>query len=239
MSISPKFMEELIRGVCHDVGAPARHVVQFTQMLNEVDFDDNLDDKHQRWLTLITNGGLQIQTMLANLSYITRLTICANEIEVLCLRELFNQTLSMLKKSNRIKFPRNCHFTINDDWPSEIYGCKEHWQCLFIELLSNALKFHPKSEEHAIYIAISCKKESQLVFFTIKDNGIGIRTGQELDMCRAFKRLNTREDYSGLGMGLTYCQYIAELNDAELLITNNDLAGLQVSYKQPIIIGSG
>lgn len=76
-------MQELIRGIGHDVGAPARHIVHFSQMLDEDIEADTLSEKHRRWLELIQNSGRQIQNMLTCLTKLSRLSGRAGEMEKL------------------------------------------------------------------------------------------------------------------------------------------------------------
>src|SRR5262249_47215529 len=78
---------------------------------------------------------------------------------------------------------------------------------LFQNLLSNALKFHDGFPPR-VHIA-SEQKEGEWVV-SVRDNGIGIEPQYRDQIFLMFKRLHTRQAYSGTGIGLAICKKIAE-----------------------------
>ena len=229
--ISTQFIESLIRGMGHDIGAPARHVVHFSQMLEERDPSLPLEDKHERWLGLIHDSGKLIQEMLASLTKLSHLSSRANETNPIDLREVFYKVLSFHKRcavdSTQIKT------TVKGDWP-EVVGSLDHWKTLFSCLLDNSLKFQPKDSKQVIEISARCEYVDSELFFVLDDNGIGITEPQTADITRSFKRFQSTDDYPGLGMGLAYCDLIAELNEATISFDRSPLGGLRVTYRQHI-----
>ena len=230
------FVERLISGICHDIGAPARHAVQFTQLLND-NLDENTDspmeEKHKRWLSMVHDSGKEIQTMLSSLPILSRLSMRSSEMIQLDLHDLWNRSFSFHKECT-ISDGTQIEITVNEAWPT-IVGCEEHWRMLFSCLLENAFVFQPKTSEHVIQLAVYCELVETELRFSLEDNGIGVSENQRKEMSRAFKRLNGRDEYPGIGMGLTYCEYIAELNNATLSFAESSLGGLLVSYSQPYI----
>lgn len=231
--VSIKFVEKLIRGICHDFGAPVRHATQFSQMLNQSDLQKGMEDKHLRWLSMIEESGVQMQAMLTSLSLLSRLTMQTDQTTRLDLRVIFDRLLSFHQRacSNHVK--HEVDITINEDWPS-IIGCEHHWTTLFSCLIENALMYQPKDPEHAIKLKVCCGHVNSKLTFTLEDNGIGASEHQRNEMARPFKRLNRPEDYPGIGMGLAYCECIAELNNAQLNFNESQLGGLCVTYTQSI-----
>lgn len=131
--IDPRFVEQLIRGICHDVGAPTRHMVQFTKMLNEDVNDGALTEKHKRWLTFIHDGGQQIQEMLSALSVLARLSV-VRDIETIELNAVFAQVFEIYS-SQVLGSHKEINLQLTGSWPC-IEGVKEHWHTLFSCLLS-------------------------------------------------------------------------------------------------------
>ena len=78
---------------------------------------------------------------------------------------------------------------------------------VFQNLIFNGIKFH-SDEAPKIHIS-SEKKESEWVF-SVQDNGIGIDPQYSEKIFEIFKRLHTREKYSGTGIGLAICKRIVE-----------------------------
>ena len=76
---------------------------------------------------------------------------------------------------------------------------------VFQNLITNALKFQgDKSPE----INISTQKGQTEWIFSISDNGIGIKLEHQKKIFEVFKRLHTREQYPGTGIGLSIVEKI-------------------------------
>ncbi|MEM6485923.1 MAG: ATP-binding protein [Pseudomonadota bacterium] len=243
-SVSAEFVEHLIRGINHDIGAPARHVGGFARLLSERDTDgESLDEQQRDWLSIINEGGQRIQAMLNGLTALPKLSRSRDSLSEIDLKALFEKETTVVMESGHYD-SRLTEVTLTGDWPV-IIACQEHWLTLFSALLDNALKFRPDTPGHVTRVVARCTfrsvGDSSSIVFTIIDNGIGLEERQIKDLARPFKRLRG-DDYEGLGLGLTYCRFIAELNDAELTILPVDSSsenaekatGLLVRYVQPI-----
>jgi light-regulated signal transduction histidine kinase (bacteriophytochrome) len=119
-------------------------------------------------------------------------------------------------------------------WP-EVVGRLDHWQMLLHQLIANAVLYHPKDDQHKKQVSICCDSNNHTVQLTVTDNGLGVSEQMLCAITRPFKRLHTQEDYPGAGMGLSYCDYIAQLNGGVLAFAHADSGGLRVSYSQPLV----
>ncbi len=78
---------------------------------------------------------------------------------------------------------------------------------LFQNLLSNAIKFHGR-ERPVVTISFDARGDDWLLAF--RDNGIGIPQAFTERIFEIGKRLHTREEYPGTGIGLALCRRIVE-----------------------------
>jgi signal transduction histidine kinase len=78
---------------------------------------------------------------------------------------------------------------------------------LFENLIANAMKFR-SSKTPLIHIGV--EGDSQRWRFSIRDNGIGMEPRFAKRIFQPFRRLHTREEYAGSGMGLAICRRIVE-----------------------------
>lgn len=78
---------------------------------------------------------------------------------------------------------------------------------LFQNLIGNALKFR-RSEPPQVYICAQLNDNEWL--FQVRDNGIGIKARYLDRIFEIFKRLHTRTEFPGTGIGLAVCKKIVE-----------------------------
>ncbi len=98
----------------------------------------------------------------------------------------------------------------------EINGHSEEITILFDKLINNALIFTEKEKHPEIHI--SGEETENGWIFKVKDNGIGIEETHFKRIFRIFQRLHSRSEYSGIGMGLSICQKIAELHKGDIYV---------------------
>jgi signal transduction histidine kinase len=77
---------------------------------------------------------------------------------------------------------------------------------LFQNLMSNAIKF--KKNNVQPIVSITSKEEAKQLIIGIHDNGIGIAAQNIGTIFKIFKRLHTKEEYAGTGIGLSLCEKI-------------------------------
>lgn len=78
---------------------------------------------------------------------------------------------------------------------------------LLQNLILNGIKFKNKE---APKINVSAEKKDTEWVLVVQDNGIGIDPQYSNRIFEIFKRLDTREEYSGTGMELAICKRIVE-----------------------------
>ncbi|SDM15080.1 HAMP domain-containing sensor histidine kinase [Bacillus sp. OK048] len=119
----------------------------------------------------------------------------------------------------------NIEFMILSDENYQIIGDKDKIKQVFINLLSNSLKFTNNNGK----ILIKLYKENKNIIVELIDNGIGIK--QE-DLPFIFERLyrgdKSRNQIEGAGLGLTIVKNILELHNAMIKIDSEEGVGTTV-----------
>jgi signal transduction histidine kinase len=83
-------------------------------------------------------------------------------------------------------------------------------QQLFQNLLSNALKFHAPDQAPEVRVSAERMDGDGMWRIAVADNGVGIAAADQQRVFEVFRRLHTREEYEGTGIGLAVVQRIVE-----------------------------
>ena len=84
---------------------------------------------------------------------------------------------------------------------------------LFQNLISNAIKF---CKVHAPRVQVEAAHEAGWWRFSVTDNGIGVAPEYRGQIFVVFKRLHTRREYPGTGIGLAICKRIVERHGGKI-----------------------
>lgn len=102
---------------------------------------------------------------------------------------------------------------------------------LLQNLLTNALKFH---RPHCPpVIEISASEDAQRWLIQVKDNGIGIPADQLHNIFKPFKRLHTRREFAGSGVGLASCQRAIDAHGGRIWAESEPGQGTTMCFSLP------
>lgn len=184
--------------------------------------DGRLNDREKLYVEYIQDSVKETEGMLSALLKYSRLNTQPQEFAEIDLEKLIQGTVSTFR--NEINY---LGATINIECKGgdiKIVADENQIKMLISELLDNALKFH--SSERKPEINISVAKDNNNILISVKDNGIGgIPDNLREEVFAFFRKLNPKEQYKGVGMGLTLCKKIAELNHGRVWLESSDNNG--------------
>jgi light-regulated signal transduction histidine kinase (bacteriophytochrome) len=173
-------------------------------------YKDNLDDKADEYIGFIVDGAHHMKQLIDDLLAYSRITTHAKEFEPVNLEKVLDTVLTNLSVSiedNQVKIQHNTLPTLLAD-PTQIGQ-------IFQNLIANAIKFHGEKDPN---IEINAHRDGDEWIFAFKDNGIGIDPEHQEQIFDVFRRLHTREDYPGTGIGLSICQKIIKRHGGRLWV---------------------
>lgn len=195
-----KELEAFSYSVSHDLRAPLRAVDGYTRMLTE-DYGTVLDDEGLRICSVISNGARDMGQLIDDLlafSRFGRATITPSVIDMTSMARAIFFEQSTPEERDRVDFILPAlPDTLGD--PSLI---RQVW----VNLLSNALKFSLKKER--ALIEVSASQEDDEVIYCVRDNGAGFDMQYANKLFGVFQRLHSIKEFAGTGVGLAIVQRI-------------------------------
>jgi signal transduction histidine kinase/CheY-like chemotaxis protein len=120
---------------------------------------------------------------------------------------------------------------IDTDIPEFIIGDKLRLSQIFMNLVSNALKFTKNGE---VVISVRLEKiEGKMNFirFTVKDTGIGIAKQDQDKIFEKFVQIERKnDDYQGTGLGLSIVKRLIAVFGSEIHIESSENVGTQFTF---------
>jgi PAS domain S-box-containing protein len=225
LKISNKELEQFAYVASHDLQEPLRMVSSFTQLL-ERRYKSKLDDDADDYIGYIVEGAKRMKDLIDDLLTFSRLNKETMTFDVVLMDIALDDVLLNLKayiKENNAEI-------IYDKLPT-IECDRVQIQQLLQNLLTNAIKFHGDKPP---LIRISAQELENEWIFSITDNGIGIDLRHQEQIFSIFKRLHTRKEYEGTGIGLSICKRIVERHGGQIWVESEPEEGSTFYFTIPM-----
>ena len=206
-----KELEHFTHIASHDLQEPLRTVLSYIKVL-EMEYGSILDERASLYLNGMENSVKRMSEMVEALSKLSRLGLLGEATPVNC------NTIVTEVKEDLASLMRSTGATINSEDLPVIISYPVQLRLLFQNLLNNALKF--SKTEIAPQIFINSRETNDAWQFSIADNGIGISESHFETIFQIFKKLNSKEDYKGNGLGLANCKRIVDLLGGDIWLTS-------------------
>ncbi len=197
-------LEAFSYSVSHDLRAPLRHIIGFSQMLME-EFGTALDPGAQRYLERIQSGTKKMGLLIDELLNLTQVGRHALQRQTTRLNDLIEEVIVLLEpesEGRQVKW-------IIADLPTVKCDSVLVKQ-IFQNLIANALKFTRGRSLAVIEIVHKESQDDGQPVFTIRDNGIGFNMKYVDKLFGVFQRLHRPDDFEGTGIGLATVQRIVQ-----------------------------
>ncbi|MEN6592736.1 MAG: ATP-binding protein [Methanobacterium sp.] len=223
LEISNRELEQFAYVASHDLQEPLRMVSSFAQLL-EKRYKGELDDDADDFIKFIVEGAQRMKDLIDDLLTFSRLHTASREFRPTNMNKVLEDVLLSIKPSVEAENATITH----DDLPTVQCDPSQIRQ-LFQNLISNAIKFHEKPPEIHIFAEESDGKWR----FGVSDNGIGIHLNHQDKIFDIFKRLHTREEYEGTGIGLSICKRIVEIHGGDIWVESKPGEGSTFYFTIP------
>ena len=199
LKFSNRELEQFAYIASHDLQEPLRMVSSFTQLL-EMKYNDKLDEEAKEYIRFAVDGAKQMEILINDLLAYSRVTTSKDQFKEISTEKILDEVIS-----NMESIIMENHVAITKEPLPSIYGNYPQIKQVFQNLLGNSIKYkgHQLPKIH-----ISAKEEEDHWLFSFTDNGIGIDPEYSQQVFKIFKRLHTRDEYEGTGIGLAITKRI-------------------------------
>ena len=195
----------------HDLKEPLRMISSYTTLLKRR-YNDLYDDSGKEFMHYIVDATARMETMLTDLLSYSRVGTQNDKKDWVDMEDI----MIIVEANLRARLQENNAQLIfkAKDLPA-VKANRTHMVQLLQNLVSNAVKF--KGERDPI-VEVDCTYDNQLFTFSVKDNGIGITEENLKKVFDMFRRLHTRDEYEGTGIGLATCKKIVAKHGGDIWV---------------------
>ncbi len=199
LKIKNKQLEEFTYISSHNLRSPVANIFVLSKFLEQT----GLSDEQQEYTDLIRKSAEMLNSTLEDLTEAVQVHRNKNvKKKRISLEKVCNNTLKQL--SGKI-LSSEAKIITNFDEINTIEYSKSYLQSIFLNLISNAIKY--KSPKRPPVIQISARKMKNSVQLVFKDNGIGIDLKKHKDKMFGFRKtFHNNPDARGLGLYMTKSQ---------------------------------
>lgn len=201
----------------HDLKEPLRGIHNYSNFLIE-DYGDVLHSDGIAKLQTLVRLTQRMEDLINSLLHYSRLGRTELSRQPTNLNDLVRQSIDILKigqPQQAIEFRTQSLPTVACD--------RTQVSELFLNLMSNAVKYNNKTEKWVeiglIESEPASSKDPSLYTFYVRDNGIGIAQQHLERVFQIFKRLHAQDEYGGgTGAGLTIVQKIVDRHGGKIWV---------------------
>jgi light-regulated signal transduction histidine kinase (bacteriophytochrome) len=207
--------------VSHDLKAPLNNISSLTRMLKKK-YQSNLDDQGNTILNFLDDSSLRLKELIDGILEYSKFSEVLNKTEPVNLNLLVDDTVRLLSPPNdiSISYPK--------DLPV-IQVNKISLQQIFMNLISNAIKYNDKKEGK---INIEFEEDDLFFYFKVSDNGAGIPAEYHEKVFEMFQNLGRKDRFrqKGTGIGLALVKNLVDQQQGTIKVLSEPRKGSTFSF---------
>jgi signal transduction histidine kinase len=201
-------LESFAYSVSHDLRAPLRHVVGYSELLQK-QASSSLDEKSRRFMQTILESSKRMGNLIDDLLAFSRIGRAGTKKTQVSLDQLVKDVVAEIGQDTR---GRDIVWKIH---PLPVcYGDRSMLRLVVGNLLSNSVKFTRMRARAEI--EIGCVDGENEVEVFVRDNGAGFDMQYVDKLFGVFQRLHLPEEFEGTGIGLATVRRIIHRHGGEV-----------------------
>jgi signal transduction histidine kinase len=228
LEASDRLKNTFISHVSYELRTPLTNIIGFSELLGEPHVGD-LNERQRDYLSDIRASS---QTLLAIINDILDLaTIDAGALELKKREADIREIIRAAELGVRERLAAE-HITLDINIAPDVEKIdaddKRVTQILY-NLLSNAIGFSEADRT----IALSCRREGDMIAFSVQDTGCGVPEDYQDTMFQRFESRPHGSQHRGAGLGLSLVKSLVELHAGDIQVRSAQGAGTTVTVLLP------
>jgi len=217
-------LEQFASVASHDLQEPLRKITSYVHIL-ETDYADQHDDQAREYMRLAASASDRMRVLINDLLSLSRIRENSMHVDSCDTRAIVDSIIDDLE----IALDEAGAVVTVGDLPV-LPGDSAHLRQVFQNVISNAVKYRGKEPPR---IDISVCRVAEGWHFLVRDNGIGFRQEYAEQIFGMFKRLVSRKEYEGTGIGLAVVAKIVTNHGGRIWATSELGVGTTIEFILP------
>ena len=216
-------LQQFARIAAHDLQEPLRTIGGYCRLLGRR-CEGQLDETAQEWITFASDGAERLQNLIQELLVYSEIGSAAMPNDAVSCNSIVDQAIANLQSVIR---EREAAVT-RGELPAA-RGSSGLMLQLFQNLISNAVKFC----DQAPRVRVEGHADNGVCTLSVRDNGIGIKPEHQERVFEIFKRLHSRRQYAGTGIGLAVCRRVVQRHGGRIWVESRMGEGSRFCFTIP------
>ncbi len=226
LQIANKEMESFTYSVSHDLRAPLRAILGFSNKFTEI-YGGKVDEEGTRLLNVINANTKKMGMLIDDLLAFSRMGRSDMRKVKVDIKGLAHETWNEQKDQYA---GRNIKLTIKDMPVAK--GDRNMLRQVLFNLLYNAAKFSKYKEVSIIEVGAKTR-DSETIYY-VKDNGAGFDMRYKDKLFQVFQRLHSDREFEGTGVGLAIVKKVIDMHGGKVRAESEPDKETTIYFSLPI-----